>query len=455
MIKNFANSWFGRVIIGLIAISMVSFGGIGGGDPVLARVGSEKIKVRDVIERSRHHKGSLRGLLHLMVEELLFRSEAKRLGLVVTENEVASYIDNFVDSVLKAGDSDSGYSGPSNREGVLKWMRDRGITRTVIIDSIIRDQIIFAVMGDSDGPRPPHLMRLFVYRAVMQERFLRGRFVPWQMWTQPSMSEEEIREHYDQDPSRFVLPERRRFSWAVVDRDAFSKRMEIPDDANLESELEDQLSQNNLDDLAKKFDWRVHDSIVDRDGMDDEGLVWNSALYSELKNLVFSDRDGLQHGPNGMLLVISINERIPEKSGSFEDVEIAVRRDLSIIKKKEATRSHLSEIRSKDLDEWPVFNLAKMPTWYISNGSMQNVMQMKEGDVVIHETPTGFCKMYLSKVVTPDDSDMVTYGERSVHDDFLHKSLRGSMLRGYLLILYNLHPVVYNEGAVSQFCGGG
>jgi peptidyl-prolyl cis-trans isomerase D len=242
-IRERAQGWLAKVILGLIVVSFALFGvdtyfKSGGGEWV-AKIDGEKVAreeyarvLRDESDRLRGQPGfdpamldtpeARRQILDRVINERVLLSEAVEQGMMAPDAKVAAVINQipaFQDN------------GTFSRERYVNLLRRQGLSEAGF-EARIRQSLLLqdaaGTLGDSAFAMPAMVARLFGVLGERREVRVVG-FRPEAYLAQATLADGAARAYYDQHPKDYEAPERVRVEYVRLDPQALAADVAIPD----------------------------------------------------------------------------------------------------------------------------------------------------------------------------------------------------------------------------------
>ncbi|MBV7256528.1 SurA N-terminal domain-containing protein [Pacificimonas sp. WHA3] len=237
------------IMLALLGLVLVAFVIVGMGNPLggpasgtVAKVGDEEISVTRLtsqfdrtlqIVRQENPQitadqviaeGGLAATLDRLIGAVALKQFAETLGLGTSKRLVDAEIASMEAFRGPTGEFDE----QSYRQVLAAQNIDENSLRIDMSDDVMRRHVL-SIVADT-GNVPAGLAEpIALYQ--LEQRSLKIGFVPFARFEdQPEPTEEDIEGWYQDNLSRFTIPERRRFSYAIIDRAALAEGIEITDD---------------------------------------------------------------------------------------------------------------------------------------------------------------------------------------------------------------------------------
>lgn len=247
LLRRALSSW---IVLALFALVIVAFIITGIGDPlgggpapnVVAEVGEEPIteaRLADQFERTMQvirqeqpaitneqavEQGALDTTLSRMINSLAIVQFARELGIGASKR----LVDGEIAGIEAFRGLDGNFSDAKYREVLAQQRVSERDFRNDIFADVMRRQLLATTLGVS--PTPAAMAEPYARLQLEQRTIAVGR-VPYDRFDGlPSPTEEEIAEFYQANIGEYTRPERRRFSYALIDRAAIRESVEVSDE---------------------------------------------------------------------------------------------------------------------------------------------------------------------------------------------------------------------------------
>lgn len=250
---------FMGLVIGIVGISMLIYlvpgtGGMASGSPdAVATVGGSDITTNDVskqlaqIERNGQHiSKEMRGLyvrdtLDRLVDQRAIEYEAKRLGLQVTDQEVAEQIRQMLPMAFSGG-------SVSSLESYAAEVQQRtGMTvpefEEALHDALLQ-QKVRRLVTDGVNVTAPEVVDEFKRRnekAKLEYVVIK----PSELEAKVNVTDAELTSYFEKNKSRYQIPERRGFKFALLDLAALRQSMH-PSEQSIEAYYKQNIEQYHV-----------------------------------------------------------------------------------------------------------------------------------------------------------------------------------------------------------------
>ncbi|MFP4212764.1 MAG: SurA N-terminal domain-containing protein [Desulfohalobiaceae bacterium] len=243
--REHASSWVVKAMFGIIVLVFI-FWGVGGmqndEQPVLATVNDKKILDRDFSQAYEREADSLRRnnselsnsdlqrmdlkrqVLDRMINNHLLRQKAQEWGLFVTSQEVRQTISSMEVFQGQGQDFDpQRYKAvlESNRMSPEQFEAQLGGD---MLGQKLQDLILSPLEASEDQAKD-------FFRYLSTEARVEYLHLPWEDYLeQVSLSQEEIREYYEQNQDQFEEPARMQMRYLALTPEALARYQEVSDD---------------------------------------------------------------------------------------------------------------------------------------------------------------------------------------------------------------------------------
>jgi peptidyl-prolyl cis-trans isomerase D len=231
------------VIIGMLALSMLLYlvpqgpGAAEGSTDVVAKVGSESITVGDIrqklaqISQTNQVPKALEGLyarqiLNSLVFQKEIELEAKRLGIKVSNAELADRIRQFVPGVFSGGT----FIG---KDAYAQEVQQRFQMPVTEFEELIRQSLVEEkfrkLITDGVSVSPAEIQEAF----RQQNEKVKLDYVlikPEELAEKIAPSSDEIKAYYEKNKATFQIPEKRVVRYALVDLNLMRQNTTVTDD---------------------------------------------------------------------------------------------------------------------------------------------------------------------------------------------------------------------------------
>ncbi len=231
------------VIIGMLALSMLLYLVPQGPDTtqtagdVVAKVGDQTVTLADInqqlneIRRNNPIPRQLEGLYaNQILKQLVFQKEieyeAKRLGITVSDKERADRIRQYLPTAFN-GDSFVGMDAYS-REVQQRFQMTVPDFEELIRTSLI-DEKFHKLLTDGISVSPAEIQEEFRYEnEKIKIAYAAAR--PEELADKINPDENEIKAYYDQNKSKFEVPEKRAVRFGLLDLNQLRQSVSLTDD---------------------------------------------------------------------------------------------------------------------------------------------------------------------------------------------------------------------------------
>jgi peptidyl-prolyl cis-trans isomerase D len=231
------------VIIGMLALSMLLYLVPQGPDTtqtaadVVAKIGDQTVTLADInqqlneIRRNNPVPRQLEGLYaNQILKQLVFQKEieyeAKRLGITVSDKERADRIRQYLPTAFN-GDSFVGMDAYS-REVQQRFQMTVPDFEERIRTSLI-DEKFHKLLTDGISVSPAEIQEEFRYEnEKIKIAYAAAR--PEELADKINPDENEIKAYYDQNKSKFVMPEKRAVRFGLLDLNQLRQSVSLTDD---------------------------------------------------------------------------------------------------------------------------------------------------------------------------------------------------------------------------------
>lgn len=294
-IREKAQGWIAWAIVILISIPFALFGiqeylGVDS-NPAVANVNGVEIKTDQLKERVRDLRENMRRMLgdaydpgifddaslqtevlDRMIDEALLRELADDWNMRISDEHVAAYIKS-IPSLQNGGQFDPGLYEAT--------VRSRGFSKAgfeTLVRADLRMQQLEAAIKATEFATDAELAN--VVRLAEQQRELRYVRIPASDYTDASkVTDEELRQYYEDHQRQFVVPERVRISYLRLNADALKDQVEVDEEGLRE------YFDTYREELIANQERRVRHILLETDGDGDaEKLKLANKLIEELKD---------------------------------------------------------------------------------------------------------------------------------------------------------------------------
>jgi peptidyl-prolyl cis-trans isomerase D len=231
------------VIIGMLALSMLLYLVPQGPDTaqtagdVVAKIGDQTVTLADInqqlneIRRNNPVPRQLEGLYaNQILKQLVFQKEveyeAKRLGITVSDKERADRIRQYLPTAF-SGDSFVGMDAYS-REVQQRFQMTVPEFEERIRTSLI-DEKFHKLLTDGISVSPVEIQEEFRFENE-KIKIAYGAARPEELADKINPDESEIKAYYDQNKSKFVMPEKRVVRFGLLDLNQLRQSVSVTDD---------------------------------------------------------------------------------------------------------------------------------------------------------------------------------------------------------------------------------
>jgi peptidyl-prolyl cis-trans isomerase D len=231
------------VIIGMLALSMLLYlipqgpGAAQGSTDVVATVGDQSITVGDIRQRlsqiaqTNQVPKALEGLYaHQILNQLVFQKEieheAKRLGITVSNSELADRIRQYVPGAFNSGT----FAG---KDAYTQQVQQRFQMRVPEFEELIRQSLVEEkfrkLITDGVSVSPAEIAEAF----RQQNEKVKLDYVlitPEGLAEKITPDNDEIKAYYEKNKSSFLIPEKRVVRYALVDLNLLRQTTTVTDD---------------------------------------------------------------------------------------------------------------------------------------------------------------------------------------------------------------------------------
>ena len=403
-LREKGKSWVLKALLGFVALTFVSFGGFAltdrqadpGGGRVAAWVGDAPISVREFEQRYYQQAESLRrqlgaayneelarrlGLrrqtLDSLISEKLQMREARRLGLEVTDAQVALQIQALA-PFQRDGKFDAGrYRSILESNGITPRQFEEDQRRVVLLNQL-RDYVNLGVLVSEQEARGAYEWR----NAEIKLAAVRLR--PETFAADVSKPETDLNAHYEKNKDQFKTGPQRKVSWWHLPFSAVANRIELGEAdlrshyartrskyARKESVAVNQIflklspdakkeqveaGRNRLEGLrervmkGEKFIElaKAHSEGPEAKQGGDLGVFGRGQMLPELEKVAYALKKGEVSKPVktsfGMHL-LWVRDKVLPGHESFEEVRKRVEEDLRALRSRELAKNELRKIR--------------------------------------------------------------------------------------------------------------
>ena len=231
------------VIIGMLALSMLLYlvpqgpGGTEGATDVVARIGDQTVTLADIntqlneIRQRNNIPRQLEGFYaSQLLKQLVFQKEieyeSKRLGITVSDKERADRIRQVLPTAFN-GDTFIGVDAYSNQ------VQQRFQMTVPVFEELVRSSLVEEkfrkLLTDGISVSPAEIQdqfRLENEKVKLDYVYLK----PEELAAKITPDEAEIKSYYDQNKSKFQIPEKRVVRFGLLDRNQIRQNTTVTDD---------------------------------------------------------------------------------------------------------------------------------------------------------------------------------------------------------------------------------
>ncbi len=403
-LREKGKSWVLKALLGFVALTFVSFGGFAltdrqadpGGGRVAAWVGDAPISVREFEQRYYQQAESLRrqlgaayneelarrlGLrrqtLDSLISEKLQMREARRLGLEVTDAQVALQIQALA-PFQRDGKFDAGrYRSILESNGITPRQFEEDQRRVVLLNQL-RDYVNLGVLVSEQEARGAYEWR------NAEIKLAAARLKPETFAADLSKPETDLKAYYEKNKDQFKTGPQRKVSWWHLPFSAVADGIELGDAdlrshyartrakyARKESVAVNQIflklspdakkeqveaGRNRLEGLRERVMKgeeftelaKAHSEGPEAKQGGDLGVFGRGQMLPELEKVAYALKKGEVSKPVktsfGMHL-LWVRDKVLPGHESFEEVRKRVEEDLRVLRSRELARNELRKIR--------------------------------------------------------------------------------------------------------------
>jgi peptidyl-prolyl cis-trans isomerase D len=294
-------------------------------------------------------------ILQQLIDERAAVAEARRLGLQVSDQEVAHRI-----YAMPAFQQDGVFAGQQVYQQVLQMQRpplttaefEENLRRALLVDKLRAAVTEWVTVSDADVERE--------YRNRNEKVKLEFVvFTPEALRSGVSLTDAELEAHFNEHQERYRVPEKRKIRYLLIDHEALKSRIAVPP-ADVEREYEENIEQYSTPEQVRAS------HILLQTGGKDEGevrqraesilkQVKGGADFAEIARKVSEDEGSASQG--GDLDYFGRGRMVPE----FEEVAFALEPGqisdlvrsqfgfhiIKVVDKRPATTRALDEVRDQ------------------------------------------------------------------------------------------------------------
>ncbi|RIA56450.1 SurA N-terminal domain-containing protein [Dichotomicrobium thermohalophilum] len=388
-IRKNASGWLAKILIGLLIVSFAVWGLAdqfsGGNTQVLAKVEGQEIPLeqfrqayqnqinalsRQQGERITTQEAREAGLPDMVLEQIvnaaLLDAHARRLGLSVSDEAVTqSVVQNplFRDA-----------SGEFSRAQFERVLQFSNLSEAALLaqerDALVRSQVVETV---SQTPGVPDTLVAAMNRYQNETRVITYFNVgPEAIEERPEPTESKLRSYYDDNTDRFLAPETREVAVLDVTPAALVDRVDVTDDqvrADYEARRDQYVQPERRDiqqivfpDLpAAQAGYEALQSGTDfmavakQQGMSEADTELGTLTKADIPDdkiaqAAFALEEGAYSEPvegSFTTVILKVNEVMPGKSRSYEEVKDEIRQELT----ERAAAERIIDLRGAIEDE--------------------------------------------------------------------------------------------------------